>query len=53
MRRAIGLKSLVTAAVVISGIELAENIKQGRFKTGKPGGSQARMPEIRQAALAE
>ncbi len=48
----LGLKSFRTAAIVISGIELAEKIKKGQFKTGKLGGPTATMPEIWQAALA-
>ncbi|MGI9070780.1 MAG: DDE-type integrase/transposase/recombinase [Bryobacteraceae bacterium] len=48
----LGLKSFRNAAVVISGIELAEKIKKGQFKTGKLGGDKVRMPEIWQAALA-
>jgi transposase-like protein len=52
LRPMLGLKRMGTAAVVISGIELAEKIKKGQFKAGKLGGSQAPMPEIWQAALA-
>ena len=48
----LGLKSLRTAAVVISGIELAEKIKKGQYKVGKLGGHTATMPAIWQAALA-
>ena len=48
----LGLKSFPTAAVVISGIELAEKIKKGQFKTGKLGGRTATMPTIWQAVLA-
>ena len=48
----LGLKSFRTAAVVISGIELAEKIKKEQFKMGKLGGTTARMPEIWRAALA-
>ncbi len=48
----LGLKSFRNAAVVISGIELAEKIKKDQFKTGKLGGNKLRMPEIWQAALA-
>ena len=48
----LGLKSFPTAAVVIGGIELAEQIKKSQFKIGKLGGRTARMPEIWQAALA-
>ena len=42
----LGLKSFRTAAVVISGIELAEKIKKEQFKIGKLGGTTATMPEI-------
>jgi len=52
LRPMLGLKSFRNAAVVISGIELAEKIKKGQFKTGKLGGDKVRMPEIWQAALA-
>jgi transposase-like protein len=52
LRPMLGLKSFRTAAVVISGIELAEKIKKGQFKVGKLGGRTARMPEIWRAALA-
>src|SRR5712692_11051746 len=38
LRPMLGLKTLRTAAVVISGIELAEKIKQRQYKTGKLGG---------------
>ena len=48
----LGLKSFRTAAVVISGIELAEKIKKGQFKIGNLGGSNATMPEVWRAALA-
>ena len=41
----LGLKRFRTAAVVISGIELAEKIKKEQFKIGKLGGTTARMPE--------
>ena len=50
LRPMLGLKSLRTAAVVISGIELAEKKKQ--FQMSKLGGLTATMPEICQAALA-
>jgi transposase-like protein len=46
LRPMLGLKSFQTAAVVISGIELAEKIKKGQFKHCKLGGSTASMPEI-------
>jgi transposase-like protein len=48
----LGLKSFRTAAVVISGIELAEKIKKNQFKFGKLGGPTATMPEIWRAAMA-
>jgi transposase-like protein len=51
LRPMLGLKSFRTAAVVISGIELAEKIKKGQFKIGKLGGHTT-MPEIWLAALA-
>ena len=38
--------------VTISGIELAEKIKKGQFKTGKLGGQMATMSERWNAALA-
>src|SRR6266571_6571221 len=52
LRPMLGLKTLRTAAVVISGIELAEKIKKRQYKTGKLGGRTATMPAIWQAALA-
>jgi transposase-like protein len=48
----LGLKSFPTADVVISGIELAEKIKKGQYKTGKLGGTTATMQTIWRAALA-
>jgi transposase-like protein len=48
----LGLKRFRTAGVVISGIELAENIKKQQFKIGKLGGATATMPEIWRSALA-
>jgi transposase-like protein len=48
----LGLKSFRTAAVVISGMELAEKIKKGQFQMGKLGGPTATMPEIWRAAMA-
>jgi transposase-like protein len=39
--------------VTISGIELAEKIKKGQFKTGKLGGAEATMSELWNAALAD
>jgi hypothetical protein len=38
--------------VVISGIELAEEIKKGQFQIGKLGGPAATMLEIWRAAVA-
>lgn len=52
LRPMLGFKSFESATIVISGIELAEQIKEGQFNTGKLGGSAATMPEIWQAALA-
>ena len=46
LRPMLGLKSFATAAVVTGGIELAEKIKKGQFKTGKLGGRTATVPEI-------
>ena len=51
LRPMLGLKSVETAAIVISGIELAEKIKKGQFKMGKLGGRQTTLPEIWRAAL--
>ena len=48
----LGFKGFRTAAVVISGVELAEKIKKGQFKTGKLGGRMATLPELWRAALA-
>src|SRR5947209_2675648 len=52
LRPRLGLKSFRTAAVVISGIELAEKIKKAQFTISKPGGRRAPMSEIWQLALA-
>ena len=52
LRPMLGLKSVETAAIVISGIALAEKIKKGQFKIGKLGGRRAMPQEIWQAALA-
>jgi len=52
LRPMLGLKSFQTAAVVIGGIELAEEIKKGQFKIGKLGGPTASMPDLWRAALA-
>ena len=48
----LGLKSYPTADVVISGIELAEKIKKGQYKTRKLGATTATMQAIWRAALA-
>jgi transposase-like protein len=47
-----GFKRFDNAAITISGIELAEKIKKGQFKTGKLGGRNATMTELWNAALA-
>jgi hypothetical protein len=39
----LGFKRFDHAVVTISGIELAEKIKKGQFKTGKLGGAEATM----------
>ena len=52
LRPMLGLKSVETAAIVISGIELAEKVKKGQFKIGKLGGRGAMPQGIWQAALA-
>jgi hypothetical protein len=39
----LGFKRFDNAAVTISGIELAEKIKKGQYKTGKLGGRKATM----------
>jgi hypothetical protein len=44
-------KRFDNAAVTISGIELAEKIKKGQFKTGKLGGGNATMTKLWNAAL--
>jgi hypothetical protein len=48
----LGFKRFATAVITISGIELAEKIKKGQFKTGKLGGCNATMTELWNAALA-
>ena len=48
----LGFKRFDHAAVTISGIELAEQIKKGQFKTGKLCGCNATMSELWNAALA-
>jgi hypothetical protein len=48
----LGLKSYGTAAVVISGVELAEKIKKKQFRTVHLGGSKVTLSELWRAALA-
>lgn len=48
----LGFKRFGNAAVTIQGIELAEKIKKGQFKTGKLGGHKATMSELWNVALA-
>ena len=48
----LGFKRFENAVVTISGIELAEKIQKGQFKTGKLGGAEATMSELWNAALA-
>ena len=52
IRPMLGFKRFDHAVVTISGIELAEEIKKGQFKTGKLGGCNATMSEQWNAALA-
>jgi transposase-like protein len=52
IRPMLGFKRFDNAAVTISGIELAEKIKKGQFKTRKLGGPKATMSELWNAALA-
>ena len=52
IRPMLGFKRFDHAAVTIGGIELAEKIKKGQFKTGKLGGAKAAMSELWNAALA-
>jgi hypothetical protein len=42
----LGFKRFDNVAVTISGIELAENIKKGQFKTGKLRQQKATMSEL-------
>ena len=51
-RPMLGFKRFDNAAVTISGIELAEKIKKGQFKTGKFGSCKPSMSELWSAALA-
>ena len=48
----LGFKRFDTAAITISGIELAEKIKKAQFKTGKLAGRSAKAPAIWAAVLA-
>jgi len=52
IRPMLGFKRFDHAAVTISGIELAEQIKKGQFKTGKFGNRKSTMSELWNAALA-
>ena len=52
IRPMLGFKRFDHAAVTISGIELAEQIQKGQFKTGKFGKRKATMSELWNAALA-
>ena len=52
IRPMLGFKRFDHAAITISGIELAEKIKKGQFKTGKFGSHKATMSELWSAALA-
>ena len=45
IRPMLGFKRFDNAVVTVSGIELAEKIKKGQFKTGKLGGRKATMLE--------
>jgi hypothetical protein len=48
----LGFKQFETAAITISGIELAEKIRKDQFKTGKLSGKPRTAPEIWAAILA-
>ena len=52
IRAMLGFKRFDHAAATISGIELAEQIQKGQFKTGKFGNRKATMSELWNAALA-
>ena len=52
VRTMLGFKRFDTAAVTITGIELAEKIKKEQFKIGKLPGRPATAPEIWAALLA-
>ena len=51
-RPMLGFQRFDHAAVTITGIELAEKIKKGQFKTGKFGNRKLTMSELWNAALA-
>ena len=48
----LGFKRFENEAVTIIGIELAEKIKKGQFKTDRLGGHRATVSELWSAALA-
>jgi putative transposase len=52
IRPMLGFKRFDNAAVTISGIELAEKIKKGQFKTCRLGHRKPTMSELWSAALA-
>ena len=52
IRPMLGFKRFDHAVVTVSGIELAEQIKKGQFKTGKFGNRKSTMSELWNAALA-
>ena len=52
IRPMLGFRRFDHAAVTIRGIELAEKIKKGQFKTGKFGNQKFTMSELWNAALA-
>ena len=52
IRPMLGFKRFDHAAATITGIELAEKIKKGQFKTGKFGNQKFTMSELWNAALA-
>jgi transposase-like protein len=52
IRPMLGFKRFDNAVVAISGIELAEKIKKGQFKTGALGVREATMSALWSAALA-
>jgi IS6 family transposase len=52
IRPMLGFKRFETAAITISGIELADKIRKHQFKTGKLAGRPKTAPEIWAAILA-